>query len=93
MAREQLNVTVVIFNNRSYRILNVEFARVGVRQAGPKAKTQLNLGDPDIDFVELATGFGVPAGRVDTAEALTAELERAIAEPGPHLIEAIIAPD
>jgi len=90
MAREQLNVTVVIFNNRSYAILNVELARVGAKNSGPKAKQQLDLSQPNVDFVELAKGFGVPACRVDTAEQLTAQLERAVAEPGPHLIEAVV---
>ena len=92
MAREQLNVTAVIFNNRSYAILNVELARVGAKGAGPEAKSQLDLSRPDLDFVALAKGFGVPSSRAETAEGLTEQLERAIAEPGPHLIEAVIPP-
>ncbi len=90
MAREGLNITVVIFNNRSYGILNVELARVGARAAGPKAEAQLDLSGPDLDFVELAKGFGVPAHRVDTAEALVNALQGSVAEPGPHLIEVVI---
>jgi acetolactate synthase-1/2/3 large subunit len=50
----------------------------------------LEISPPDIDFVALARGFGVPATRPETAEAFTADLERAFAEPGPHLIEAVI---
>jgi acetolactate synthase I/II/III large subunit len=92
MAREQLNVTVVIFNNRSYGILNVELARVGAQGGGPKANAQLDLSRPDVDFVALAKGLGVPAQRVDTAEALVDGLERALAEPGPQLLELVIAP-
>ena len=90
MAREGLDVTVVIFNNRSYGILNVELARVGARAAGPKADAQLDLSGPDLDFVELAKGFGVPAQRVDTAEDLIGALEGSIAQPGPHVIEVVI---
>ena len=90
MAREQLDVTVVIFNNRAYRILNTEFARIGVREAGPRAMAQLDLGNPDLDFVELGTGLGVSSRRADTAEQLNSALDEAIAEPGPHLIEAVI---
>jgi acetolactate synthase-1/2/3 large subunit len=90
MAREQLDVTVVIFNNRSYAILNMELARVGAQAAGPRAKAQLDLGEPDIGFVKLAEGLGLPASRVDTGEAFTDALERALAEPGPHLIEAVV---
>jgi acetolactate synthase I/II/III large subunit len=90
MAREQLDITVVIFNNRAYGILHNEFARLGVQEVGPRAKTQLELGNPDLDFVGLGTGLGVASLRVETAEQLTGALDEAIAEPGPHLIEAII---
>ena len=90
MAREQLNVTVVLYNNRSYGILNVELARVGAQQGGPKAAAQLDLGEPDLDFVQIARGFGVPSQRVDTGEALVEALRRAISQPGPQLIEVVI---
>jgi acetolactate synthase-1/2/3 large subunit len=90
MAREQLDVTVVIFNNHSYGILNVELARVGAQQGGPKAAAQLDLGRPNLDFVAIAKGLGVPSERVDTGEDLVAALKRAIAEPGPHLVEVVV---
>jgi acetolactate synthase-1/2/3 large subunit len=92
MAREQLNVTVIIFNNRSYSILNVELARVRADGAGPKARSQLDLSGPDLDFVELAKGLGVPAQRVDTAEELGEAIRRAVTEPGPKLIEVVVSP-
>jgi acetolactate synthase-1/2/3 large subunit len=90
MAREQLDVTVVIFNNRSYAILNIELERVGADRPGPRAKAQLDLAGPDLDFTLIAKGLGVPAMRAETGEDLVAALERAVAEPGPHLIEAVI---
>jgi acetolactate synthase-1/2/3 large subunit len=91
MAREELNVTVVIFNNRSYSILNIELQRVGAdAAAGPKAKSQLDLAGPDLDFVKISEGLGVPAERVYTAESLVSSLERAVAEPGPRLIEVVV---
>jgi acetolactate synthase I/II/III large subunit len=92
MAREQLDVTVVIFNNRSYAILNVELQRVGARGDGEKAQSQLDLTKPDLDLVSLGQGLGVPSVRATSGEQLTAALERAIAEPGPHLIEAPVPP-
>jgi acetolactate synthase-1/2/3 large subunit len=92
MARQQLDVTVIIFNNRSYEILNVELARVGAEGAGEKAGAQLDLGRPDLDFVKIAGGFGVPGRRVETAEQLGDALSGALAEPGPHLIEALVPP-
>jgi acetolactate synthase I/II/III large subunit len=90
MAREQLDVTVVIFNNGSYRILDAELERLDGQSAGEKAKALTDLGHPDLDFVRLGSGLGVPSGRVDTGERLTDALENAIAEPGPHLIEAML---
>jgi acetolactate synthase-1/2/3 large subunit len=91
-AREALDVTTVIFNNRSYAILNLELNRVGAEPPGPRARDMLDLRRPDLDFVSLASGLGVHASRADTAESFTEQLERALAEPGPHLIDAILPP-
>jgi acetolactate synthase-1/2/3 large subunit len=88
-AREGLDVTTIVFSNRSYAILNLELSRVGVESPGPKALSMLDLTTPDLDFVALAHGMGVPAERPDDSEALTQALERALSEPGPHLIEAV----
>jgi acetolactate synthase I/II/III large subunit len=90
MAREGLDVTAIIFNNRSYAILNMELQRVRAGSAGEKAKAQLDLSQPDLDFVQIAGGLGVPSVRATTAEEFGSALERALAEPGPHLIEAIV---
>jgi acetolactate synthase-1/2/3 large subunit len=89
-AREGLDVTTVIFNNRSYAILNMELHRVGAESSGPKALDMLDLTRPDLDFVALAHGMGVSATRATTAEELTTQLERAIDEPGPALVEAVL---
>jgi acetolactate synthase-1/2/3 large subunit len=90
MAREQLDVTVVIFNNRAYRILDAELERLDGQSAGEKAKALTDLGHPDLDFVQLGGGLGVPSRRVDSGERLTDALDEAMAEPGPHLIEAML---
>jgi acetolactate synthase-1/2/3 large subunit len=89
MAREDLDVTTVIYNNHSYAILNMELQRVGA-DPGPKALDMLDLSRPDLDFTALARGMGVDAVRATTADELTVALERAIGEPGPHLIEALV---
>ena len=90
IARERLDVTTIVFNNRSYAILNVELQRVGAKGIGEKARAQLDLREPDIDFVRLSEGLGVPAVRSSTAEEFSAALERALRTPGPHLIEAVV---
>ncbi|MDO3398644.1 acetolactate synthase large subunit [Mycolicibacterium neoaurum] len=94
MARENLDITVVILNNHAYAILQMELARVGANagegSGGEKARSLLNIGNPDIDFVAIAQGFGVPATRATTAEELAAQFSAALAEPGPHLIDAAV---
>jgi acetolactate synthase I/II/III large subunit len=89
-AREGLNVTTIICNNRRYRILQVELARAGVAEPGPKARSLTSLANPEIEWARIAAGMGVPAVRVETAEGLCTALERALAEPGPNLIEMLI---
>jgi acetolactate synthase-1/2/3 large subunit len=91
-AREELNVTTVILNNSAYAILRMELQRVGVMEAGGKAAALLDLSRPNIDFVALATGMGVPATRATTCEELAKQLGAAFAQRGPHVIEAILAP-
>ncbi len=90
IAREELDITVVVFNNRSYAILNVELERVGAEKAGSKAKSQLDLSQPEIDFAAIARGMGMPAQTVKTSRALVKALKKAFSEPGPHLIDAIV---
>ncbi len=90
MAREQLDVTVVILNNHAYAILQLELLRVGTEANGDRSRSLLDLSRPDIDFASIAQGFGVPATRAATAEDLAAQFRAALAEPGPHLIDATL---
>lgn len=90
MARERLDITAIIFNNASYSVLNVELERVGAESAGAKAKSQLDLSGPVLDFAQLAHGMGVHGVRVGTAEEMVKALEYALGHPGPHLIEAMV---
>ncbi len=89
-AREKLDVTTLICNNRRYRILQVELARAGITEPGRVARSLTSLADPEINWSSIASGMGVPAVRVDTAETLCVELERALKERGPNLIEMLI---
>ncbi len=89
-AREQLNVTTLLCNNRSYRILQVELARAGITEPGRKAKSLTDLSNPDLDWTRLARSMGVPGVRVEDSESLCRELERALAVPGPNLIELML---
>jgi acetolactate synthase-1/2/3 large subunit len=91
-ARENLDVTTVIFSNRCYAILGMELGRVGAETSGDAARSLLDLSRPDLDFVSLAAGLGVPATRASTAPELAAQLGQALGDPGPHLIEAAVPP-
>jgi len=90
-AREQLNVTAVLLNNAAYAILRMELARTAAGDAGQRASRMLDLSDPTPNFTEISNGLGVPATRVYQAEDLDQALRRAYAEPGPHLIEAMMS--
>ncbi|MGO8860231.1 MAG: acetolactate synthase large subunit [Acidimicrobiales bacterium] len=90
MAREGLDVTVVVLSNRSYAILNMELRRVGATAGGPRARSMLDLHNPELDFVSLATGMGVPAVRAETAADFYKMLSDALSESGPRLVEAVI---
>jgi len=90
MAREKLNVTTIIFNNASYSVLNIELERVGADSIGEKAKSQLDLSGPVLNFAQLAQGMGVHGTRVSTAEDLSKAIEYANEHSGPHLIEVIV---
>jgi acetolactate synthase I/II/III large subunit len=90
-ARENLDVTTVIYNNGAYDILRIELQRVGAGSApGPKALDLLDISRPAMDFVKIAEGMGVSARRATTAEEFTDALRTAFAEPGPHLIDAVV---
>ena len=86
-AREGLAVKTVIFANRGYEILKQELFRVGANP-GPSALALLEMTGPEVDFVSLARGMGVPGKRVDCAADLYRTLVGVIDEPGPFLIEA-----
>ncbi len=88
-AREGLNVTTIIFANRAYAILKGELMNVGANP-GPRALDMLDLDRPELNFVDMARGMGVPGRRVDDAAALSRAIADAAREPGPFLIEAMM---
>ena len=89
-AREGLEVTTIIFSNRKYKILQEELSRAGLKELGAKALSMLNLSNPNLDWVKLAAGMGVHADRAERADEFNGLFAAAMAEPGPHLIEAVI---
>jgi acetolactate synthase-1/2/3 large subunit len=90
LAREGLDVTVVVFVNNSYRILNIEMFRTGSGDAGPQAQKLLGIGDPAIDWVLLARSLGLPAVCCETAEEFERAFAGAMINRGPNLIAALV---
>ncbi len=89
-AREKLDVTNVIFANRSYAILNIELMRVGAENPGPKALSMLDLHNPELNWVQLGQGMGVESVRVETAEEFAEAFSSAMKQKGPRLIEVML---
>ena len=90
MVRENLDVTVLILNNGSYAILNIELARVGVERPGPTALSLLGLTNPAIQWTDIARGMGMASQRVETVAELDTAMASAMSEYGPRLIEVML---
>lgn len=88
-ARERLPVTTVLLNNRKYNILIGEYKGVGATP-GPTAMRMLDLGDPALDWVQLANGMGVEAARATTMEECADLMAQSFRQAGPFLIELMV---
>ena len=96
-ARERLNVTTVLINNAAYAVLRMELARTladqaGAGQAGDGPNGCSTCPTRPRTSPSSAPVSACPASRVTTAAELDRALRQAYAEPGPHLIEAIVPP-
>jgi len=87
MAREGLKVTTVVFANRDYAVLKREFSYLGVGSPGPRALEMFEIGRPDLDWVQLGKGMGVPSTRVSSLEGFAKALREGFESEGPTLIE------
>ncbi len=89
MARERLDVTVIIFANRGYQILRDELAAVGVTEVGRNVVRMFDVVDPTLDWVALAKGHGVQGVQVTDMAGFNAAFAEAMAQRGPRLIEVV----
>ena len=90
-ARENLDVLTIIANNQSYNILNVEMQRAGLQEPGPIARSMAGLDKPSLEWAKIGEGMGVPSSSVDNVADLEKAIERALADKGPRLIEAVMS--
>jgi acetolactate synthase I/II/III large subunit len=89
-AREQLNVTTIICNNRCYRILHNNLGFYGITEPGPITRSLLSLAEPEINFSRIASAYGIPSVRVETADDLVVQLQRTLSAQGPNMIELML---
>jgi acetolactate synthase-1/2/3 large subunit len=87
MAREGLNVTTVIYANREYAVLKREYSYLNVGNPGTRAQDLFEIGRPDIDWVSLAKGMGVPGIRATSLDTFATALREGFGNEGPMLIE------
>ena len=90
LARENLDVTALIFANRSYQILRGELTNVGVQNPGPRAIDMLTLDRPSIDWCAMSRSMGVDAIQVADCTALDSALEEGVNSQGPFLVEVML---
>ena len=90
MAREDLDVAVIMYVNNSYKILNIEMERVGVENPSPKASEMLELENPRLDWIAMATGMGLSPSVATTVEEFHQQFSAAMSTKGPHFIAAMI---
>ena len=87
MAREQLDITVIVFANKGYQILRDELINVGVQSYGQNARAMFDIENPTLDFVSLAKGHGVPGTRADDLDTFISALRAGFESSGPSVIE------
>ena len=96
-ARENLDITTIVLSNRAYAILKHELKNVGALAANAVSKTtgsiahdMMELSRPNLDWLSIAKGMGVEAGRATDVSSLAAEINRGLQSEGPYLIEAVL---
>jgi benzoylformate decarboxylase len=90
-ARYGLDVLVVVFDNREYRILKRGLDMMEGESARSGTYVGMDLGDPGVDFVGLAQALGVPARTVEAAEELEQAVADALGSGGPTLLHVPIS--
>ena len=86
-AHLKLPITYVIANNRSYRIIKERL----VSFRGSERFTGMDLRDPEIDFVALATSMGLAAKRISRPDQIAPALREGLASGTPNLLDIRVA--
>jgi len=91
-AHYRIGVKFVVCNNRSYRILKdnlvVYWRDLDMQQGNFPASFDIH--DPNVDYVSLAKGMGVPGVRVTQPGDMAGAIATMLAHDGPYLIDLIL---
>jgi benzoylformate decarboxylase len=91
-AHHKIPVVFVILNNRVYRVLKINMSRFRSEfgLSGERAFPHMDLSDPDLDYVQIAAGFGVAGRAVRRAEEVGPAVREAFASGQPYLLDVLI---
>jgi benzoylformate decarboxylase len=83
----------VVCNNARYRLLDLNIGEYWREQgiAAHDFPSPFDIGQPALGFVDIARGMGVPGLRLERSDQIAPALDRALAEPGPFLIDLVLA--
>lgn len=91
-AHYRIAAKFVVCNNRSYRLLKdnlvVYWRDMNVQRS--EFPASFDIRDPEVDYVALAKGLGVPAVRVTQPREMAGAIGQMLAHDGPFLIDLIL---
>jgi benzoylformate decarboxylase len=94
MARYEIPIITVIWNNRNYQTVRHAYHNLGKRSAQAGRYPGIHLGDPNIEFKVLAEGMGVSGELVTRPEEIKPALQRAVKmtrNGKPYLVDVVIS--
>jgi len=94
-ARHNVNAKFVVCNNASYRLLQLNINQYWKEQNIPAHDFPMSfdLSYPQLRFVEMAKGMGVPGIRVEKPWEIAGAVQQMLATPGPFLVDLVLESD
>ena len=90
LAKYHVPLLVIVFNNQAYMAVKNQF-RGDTDRVRAAAEMSAELVGPAINFARLADTFGIFSQRVEEPEAIEGAIRAAMAQPGPALVDVVIA--